>query len=325
MFDLERSTVLSPEQWAAVQEHLQRIDRARTTRDWAQGVGSAKELVESVARIALEVRGVPVSNAAKFPGLIHEAHGVLERPDADEFASDLPTKTIIKQAKAAVTQLAELRQAVGTGHGSATRRATLEEHVDVSMDAAVLWCRWAIRRLAAVVDGRHADLIGDLRGGRSFSAGDLARRLRAVNLPTLDEGEQRLIGQAVGRRAASDTFTVRHDGVEVVGPGEAWPLQYRLGVVEGLFLGEDGFVRSNAAAAACVPNLLADLDSAGPGAESVINELMVQVIPSDLSYANGADDRRRIATALREADSPGLPPLVSVLLRTLVNKFDPPF
>jgi hypothetical protein len=325
MFELERSTVLSPEQWDAVQEHLQRIERARATRDWAQGVGSAKEMVESVARIALEVRGVGVSNSVKFPALIHEAHGVLERPDAEEFASDLPTRTIIKQAKGAVTQLAELRTAVGTGHGSATRRATLEEHVDVSMDAAVLWCRWAIRRLGAVVDGRHADLIGDLRGGRSFSAGDLSRRLRAVNLPTQDEGEQRLIGQAVGRRAASDTFTVRHDGVEVVAPGQAWPLQYRLGVVEGLFLGEDGFVRSNASAAACVPNLLADLESAGPDAEAAIKELMAQVIPSDLSYANSAEDRRRIAAALKEADRPGLPPLVTVLLRTLANKFEPSF
>jgi hypothetical protein len=95
--------------------------------------------------------------------------------------------------------------------------------------------------------------------------------------------------------------------------------------VEGLFLGEDGFVRSNASAAACVPNLLADLESAGPDAEAVVNQLMAQVIPSDLSYANGADDRRRIATALRDADRPGLPPLVTVLLRTLANKFDPPF
>jgi hypothetical protein len=325
VFDLERSTVLSQEQWDAVQEHLQRIGRARGARDWAQGVGSAKELVESVARISLEVRGVGVSNAVKFPALIHEAHEVLERPDAEEFASDLPTRTIVKQAKAAVTQLAELRKAVGTGHGSATRRATLEEHLDVSMDAAVLWCRWAIRRLAAVVEGRHADLIGDLRGGRSFSAGDLARRLRAVNLPILEDSEQWLIGQAVGRRAASDTFTVRHDGVEVVGPGAAWPLQYRLGVVEGLFLGEDGFVRSNAAAAACVPNLLADMESAGPVAEAVVNELMAQVIPSDVSYANGPDDRRRIAAALRDADAPGLPPLVTVFLRVLANKFDPPF
>jgi hypothetical protein len=192
------------------------------------------------------------------------------------------------------------------------------------MDAAVLWCRWAIRRLAAVVDGRHADLIGDLRGGKSFSAGDLARRLRAVNLATLEDAEKRLIGQAVGRRAASDTFTVRHDGVEVVGPSAAWPLQYRLGVVEGLFLGEDGFVRSNAAAAACVPDLLADLESAGPDAEAIVKELMAQVIPSDLSYANGPDDRRRIATVLRGADRPGLPPLVTVLLRTLAKKFDPP-
>lgn len=324
MFDLDRSTVLSQEQWDAVTEHLGRIGRARRDRDWAQGVGSAKELVESVARIALEAGGVVVSNSTNFPNLIHEAHGVLERPKAEELTSDVPTRTIVRQAKSAVSELATLRSAVGTGHGSATRRATLEEHVDIAMDAAVLWCRWALRRLAAVVDGRHADLIGDLRGGRTFSSGDLTRRLLAVNLRSIEEHEQRLIGLSVGRRAAGGTFTVRHDGVEVVGVGEDWPLQYRLGVVEGLFVSEDGYVRSDPAAAGYVTTLLADLGATGGVGEAVVNELMVQVIPSDVSYADSPEDRRQIAAALREANRPGLPPLLTVLLQVLADKFEPP-
>lgn len=325
MFDLEQNAVLSAEQWAAISEQLARIARARRERDWALGVGGAKELVETVARIALEARGVPVSNAVKFPKLIHDAHEVLERPAGLGLASDRPSGDIVRQAKAGVTSLAELRAAFGTGHGTALPRDALEEHADLAMDMAVTWARWALRRLAAVADGRYAELIADLNGGRPFSSGDLTRRLLAVNLPTVEPEEQRAIGVAVGRRAAQGTFTVRHEGVEVATPGPRWPLHYRLGVVEGLFVGEDGFVRSDPVAACYVPTLLADAEPEAEAVDRLLGDLLPIVLMSDISYANSSADREAIAASLRQARQLGVPPQIAVLLDSLADKFAPPF
>ncbi|MFI0577615.1 hypothetical protein [Streptomyces tendae] len=84
----------------------------------------------------------------------------------------------------------------------------------------------------------------DLRGAL-FSGGDLAARLAAANLTGLDEPEQRRLGVAVGQRSARETFNVRLEGIRACADNhERWPDDYRQGVVEGLFLNEDGQVEA---------------------------------------------------------------------------------
>jgi hypothetical protein len=320
VFELRRGTSLTDQQWVVVSEHLDRIDRARVAQDWPLVVGSAKELVESVARFAVDHGGISVGNRVDLRSLVEAAHGVLERPDHEEFASDLPTARIIKQVKHAVCELAELRNALGTGHGSATRKATLEEHADVAMDAAITWCRWALRRLAAVKDGRYSELIDDLRR-RSFYKHDLRDRLLAVNLRECSADEQHAIGVAVGRRAATGTFTVREEGVEAAAARDPdWPLPYRVGVAEGLLLTEDGFLRSDALAVRFLAPLVVDLDDAG---HARFEELKAQ-IQSDVSYANGPSERQDIARALQESDHVELPPVVRDVLSAASARFEAP-
>jgi hypothetical protein len=322
MFELERSSHLADEQWLVIETHLRRIHGSRIARDWSQGVGSAKELVESVARVVLAARGETVGNSTKFPELVHAAHQVLERPRGADLADDEPSRQVVKQAKAIASTLAQLRNGFGTGHGPAAPQETREEHADLALDAAVLWSRWALRRLSAVAEGRHADLIGDLRE-KVFYAGDLARRLAAVNLASIDEEEQRVVGVAVGRRAAGGTFNVRDEGVAAAAEGDkAWPLAYRLGVVEGLFIGDDGFVRSWSGAAGYVASLLDGVDRK---AIEAIDALMESVLTSDLSYSNDLGERLAIAAALRGSTRQGMNADVERLVRVLADKFDPPF
>lgn len=320
MFELRRGTSLTDEQWTVISHHLERIDRARAAEDWPLVVGSAKELVESVARFAVDHGGISIGSRSSLRGLVEAAHGVLERPANEELASDLPTAKIIKQVKHAVSELAELRNLLGTGHGSATVKATLEEHADVAMDAAITWCRWALRRLAVVKDGRHSELIDDLRR-RSFQRHNLRDRLRAVNLSACSADEQHAIGVAVGRRAATGTFTVREDGVEAAAARRSdWPLQYRVGVVEGLLLTEDGFLRSDAQAVPFLASLVVDLDDTG---NDRFEELAAQ-IQSDVSYANGPSERQAIAKALRDSDHETLPPAVRNVISTAAERFEAP-
>lgn len=320
VFDLQRAPALTDEQWAVVCDHMARAGRARQAEDWPLLVGCAKELVESVARFALGFAGVTVSNREGLRGLVNAAHGVLERPEAEELASDLPTAKIVKQMQNAVCELAELRNALGTGHGSATQKATLEEHADVAMDAAATWCRWATRRLGVVMFGQHVVLIGDLRGAASFYRHTLRDRLRAVNLPMCSEQEQHSIGVAVGRRAAGGTFMVREEGVEAATTrGSEWPLAYRLGVIEGLLLTEDGFLRSDAHAVRFIPALAADANQWG---EHRLGEVIRQVELSDVSYLNSPSQRQDIARALREADHGFTSHALAALLRVSADQFE---
>jgi hypothetical protein len=113
------------------------------------------------------------------------------------------------------------------------------------VDGALLWIRWALRRLQFLLIGDLQPLLADLRGS-TFRRGDLATRLQAANLPDLPPDDQRLLGVAVGQRAALNTFTVRIDGVEACATSEdvaSWPPDYREGVTEGLFLDHFGQIR----------------------------------------------------------------------------------
>jgi Abortive infection C-terminus len=148
MADLDRPSCLADEQWAAIQSQLDRIDRARSSRDHAQVVGSAKELCESVAKVILETRGAPFGSNASVASLVNQAHSVIERQPGPDLADDVITRNIAQGAKSIGTQLGGLRNAFGTGHGQTRTPLTLEEHAVIAADAVL--CGH---------DGAFADLI----------------------------------------------------------------------------------------------------------------------------------------------------------------------
>jgi hypothetical protein len=201
------------------------------------------------------------------------AHKTIQYQPGTGIAQDAAVRQAAEASRKLANQLRELRNVYGTGHGRAIPPPIEDEILEICVDAALSWTRWALRRLQALLIGSHQQLVSDLSGA-IFRSGDLAERLRAVDLPNLEEREQRLIGVAVGQRAARDTFNVRIEGVQAcadsVNDG-SWPPSYREGVAEGLFLDHEGHVQVDAGVRG--PRLAAQILGPHPEQDRVVADL----------------------------------------------------
>ncbi|MGP3916345.1 abortive infection family protein [Nonomuraea sp. 10N515B] len=211
-----------------------------------------------------------------------------------------PVRNVAQGALTIVSQLAEIRNQFGTGHGRAHQPEIAEELVLVGIDACLLWVRWALRRLAHVIIGQPSALVRDLRDGGIFTRNALATRLKAANLSDIEEPDQHLLGVAVAQRAMTGTFMVMADGVEACASSNdltLWPGGYRAGLVEGLFLDRDGYVRTSEWACRQAGLAL----SAHPQATDLLKELTEKIDHGAWSYGFMADHEERVkaATAIK--------------------------
>lgn len=136
---------------AAIHEHLRRIQRA-IADDPAQALGSAKELIESTAKIVLDTRGLPVDDKADFPSLVKAAqqalwlHPSTHVPGPDGHNT---VKQILGAASTMANAVGELRNRYGTGHGPVGTRAGLgARHAHLAVNAATTWCQLMLDTLA---------------------------------------------------------------------------------------------------------------------------------------------------------------------------------
>jgi len=137
---------------SAIQEQLDRIQRA-IIDDPALAIGSAKELVESTAKVVLIERGRTVNEKDDLPALARAAQEALglhpssTTPGPD--GSDA-VKKILGAVSTIATGLGELRnRGYGTGHGPAAARVGLRaRHAHLAVNAAVTWCQLLLDTLA---------------------------------------------------------------------------------------------------------------------------------------------------------------------------------
>jgi hypothetical protein len=136
----------------AIQEQLDRIQRA-IIDDPAQAIGSAKELIESTAKVVLVERGRPVNEKDDLPALARAAQDALGlHPSSVTAGPD--DSDAVKKILGAVTTIAaglgELRnRGYGTGHGTAAARTGLRpRHAHLAVNAAVTWCQLLLDSLA---------------------------------------------------------------------------------------------------------------------------------------------------------------------------------
>ncbi|MDT3441639.1 hypothetical protein [Pseudofrankia sp. BMG5.37] len=73
---------------SAIREHLDRIQRP-VIDDPALAIGSAKELIESTAKVVLTERGLLVDEKADVPALIRQAQQALGLQDLTRVAEPL--------------------------------------------------------------------------------------------------------------------------------------------------------------------------------------------------------------------------------------------
>lgn len=215
------------------------MQRSLESEDDAQVIGDIKCLVESIARVALDIAGTPTDPNTSFDSTVTRAHDLLARQPGHDLAGEPEFARIASQASKMARNLGTIRNQYGAGHGRARQPYVRDEMVDLALDGGLVWARWALRRLGLFSEGRPDALIRDLVDvPQTFYSGTLRRRLEAANLPTLEARHQRALGVAVGQRCMRQTFVVRWDGLDpCLGSDDlhVWPAGYRLGLTQGLW------------------------------------------------------------------------------------------
>lgn len=247
-FAITRPDFLGDGHWESISTELSRLDRSLVSRDLSQAIGDLKCLVESIAKVTLEINGTPATGNASFDTTVKHAHSLLASQPGLEITNTSIFGNMATQASKIARNLGDIRNEFGSGHGRARQPTIRAEMVDLALDGGFLWARWALRRIGLFSEGRPTELIRSLIGnqteGRSiFYKGDLTRRLEAANLPSLESHHQRALGVAVARRAMEGTFIVSHEGVSLClasdDTSQLWTRQYRIGLAHGLLFDLD--------------------------------------------------------------------------------------
>jgi hypothetical protein len=242
-FALKRPDHVGDQSWAAIEAHRQRLELAAASSDAAWIIGSAKELVESVARVVADTKGYTIGSNADFGETATRAHKALERQPGQDVSMSPEVRSIATSAKSMVVNVNMIRNQVGTGHGRSSVPNVDEETIQVVVDAALLWVRWSLRRLEHMLIGEADLLIAELRGVSSRVK--LQRHLDAVVLPDQPPEVAHALGVTFAQEAAGGTFIARMTGIEPCVASDdrlAWPESYRLGVVEGYVINRWGYI-----------------------------------------------------------------------------------
>ena len=276
---LTRSAGVGDDQWVALCDAVDRLNRAIDVNDLPAVVGGSKELCECVAKIVLVAR-TEAEEGLEYPALISKALATLGRRPGRGDVAERPIRDIVQGASKVVSNLAEMRNKVGTGHGRATPPHANGEHASLALNATRLWCEWALDRLAVVLENSVDVLINDLAGS-TFYRGLLAQRLSEIGVDQLSDSDAERLGRAVAQRGGQrDTFVVKRDGVEAaLRDPSSFPPAYRMGLVNGLFFDHDGYVTTTPNRVAEAAQLLQSLDD--PQAVIWFSE---DVARADLAY-----------------------------------------
>jgi hypothetical protein len=149
--ELERYERLGDPQ--VLREHLRRIDRD-LKNDPPGAIGSSKELVESVCKTILDDYQEPYGRGDDLPDLYKKVQRVLNLNTEAVPDDRRGSKAAVKALRALVTtiqSLAELRNAIGSGHGQTRNSPALTRHARLAFNSAVavtefLLDTWHVRK-----------------------------------------------------------------------------------------------------------------------------------------------------------------------------------
>ena len=134
----------------AIRDHLDRIERSLDD-DPRLAVGSAKELVESTAKIVLKRSGVAFGKSDDLPGLVAKAHtalGINAKQVKDDGENAVGIRTLLSAVSRIGVGMAELRNEIGTGHGQAEVPTWVTpRHARLAVGAAHVWCQFVLETL----------------------------------------------------------------------------------------------------------------------------------------------------------------------------------
>lgn len=127
-------------------QHLQRIERDIDS-DPAAAIDSSKNLVESLCKVVLDDRGVEYTDRDELPGLFRS---VLDELGIN--ASSVPASTrgseavrkMLRTLGTTVQAIAEARNAIGDGHGTAAASPAEPRHARLAFNATVTVCEFVL-------------------------------------------------------------------------------------------------------------------------------------------------------------------------------------
>lgn len=222
-----------------------RIERASAATDPEGIIGGAKDLVETVAKVVLDVVGQSYGSdtpVQKLASISMKALGISEeRPALHRLGGSMAT---------AAGAIGELRNSDGTGHGRSSPSTINARHAEFVWAAASAWCTWMLTlaedKLADA--SRFDSALADIGGERVFRRGALRAYLDELQLDAAPHEVQRKLGLAVARRwTINSTFMPRLDVIDPLAEGaEDFPLTFQEGLIEGLLLDSNGRVRMRA-------------------------------------------------------------------------------
>lgn len=304
-FEVVRPPLLADEYWESVDSELLRLERSLVAGDDVQVLGDVKCLVEAAAKVVLDINGTPADSSEGFQQVVSYAHELLRGQRGDELAHQSAYAKLALQASKMAGNLAEIRNALGGGHGRSRKPYVRAEEVDLALDGALTWVRWVLRRVALFAEGRPDQLIRDLVGSdtahsQNFTKGLLARRLESASLQELDPKWQRALGVAVGQRSASGTFVVARDGFEPALDSAdlaEWPGPYRLGLAQGCLFDrfEQPTIRPS--------TIVAAMGAVAPVEEDAVPELDHLVTRITRHFDTSREDQAEVQKAVREIGS----------------------
>jgi hypothetical protein len=241
----DRDSALPKSAQEAIAAARKRIDRAVAAADLEGIIGGSKDLVETVAKVVLDVLGQSYGSdtpVQKLASVSMKALGIAdERPALQRLGGSMAT---------AAGAIAELRNSDGTGHGRSAPSTINAKHAEFARAAASAWCTWML----ALAEDKLADTsrfnqaLLEIGGERVFRRGALKAYLDELQLDAAPREVQRKLGLAVARRwTMNSTFMPRLDVIDPLAEGaEDFPLAFQEGLIEGLLLDRDGHARMDA-------------------------------------------------------------------------------
>lgn len=242
LFHLPRPQHLSDPAWEAVELARDRLRRAWDVPDLPEVVGKAKELVEAVAKVTVEALQGTVADSFDFGPTVKAAQMALKRQPGVDLSQDQDLRKMAQAAQTIAVSLAPIRNAYGTGHGRARVPDVVDEMASVALESALLWSRWALRRLGHLLADYPNDLIAAVQTGTTRSV--LRDKFAAAALAKQPADVQHRVGVAFGQQSAGGFGNATEVGVEpaVEGGYDDYPIDYRRGLLEGMLLTAGGAI-----------------------------------------------------------------------------------
>ncbi len=136
---------------STLRDHIRRIEES-VESDPAQAIGSAKELVETVAKLVLSHYSIDPNQYTTLPKLVKEAMKCLNL-SINNISGDTRGAGSMRQVVAGLGQvvggIAELRNLYGTGHGREELRTVDPRHARLVVGAAATLCAFLLETLDA--------------------------------------------------------------------------------------------------------------------------------------------------------------------------------